>query len=123
MKSAIKLLSVFIFLISAILDYRFYCKIQKNRGISLTMISFVIANLISLSIFAQNITPPQCYGGKRLLKEFIKENKKLITTILVVAGIIAGLTATDVDNKIVADIKTVVEALSADVHLSASETE
>ena len=43
MKYAIKLLSVLIFLISAMM------------------------------VFAQDITQPRCYGGKRLLKEFIKE--------------------------------------------------
>lgn len=56
-----------------------------------------------------------------MLKEFVIKNKKLITTILLVAGMIAGLSATDVDDKLVANVKTVVEALSADIHLSASK--
>jgi TonB family protein len=35
---------------------------------------FSLLLLISgILLFAQDITPPQCYGGKRLLKEFIKE--------------------------------------------------
>ena len=34
---------------------------------------FVYFLICSIPLAAQNITPPTCYGGKRLMKEFIKE--------------------------------------------------
>ena len=47
-------------IITAIMPFfglnRLYYKIQRNCGISLTMIGFVIANLISLSIYASSIS-------------------------------------------------------------------
>ncbi|MCD4683649.1 MAG: energy transducer TonB, partial [Bacteroidales bacterium] len=43
----------------------------KKRNLFFLLI-FTYA-IIPVVIFGQSITPPQCYSGKRLLKEFIKE--------------------------------------------------
>ena len=49
-----------------------------------------------------------------MIKEFAKENKKLIGVILIVLTVIAGLTVTGKDDAIVADIQTMFDSLVAD---------
>ena len=48
-----------------------------------------------------------------MIKEFAIKHKKLIGVALLVAAVLAGLTATGKDDAIVADIKTMVESLQA----------
>ena len=55
------------------------------------------------------------------MRDFLVKHKKIVTAVLLVAGIIAGLTATNVDDQLVEDLKRVNEALTADIHLRASD--